>query len=118
MIRHCLILLTALVIATAPVAAEERDEWQPDPPPQMPENWDWVQTTSDEWLKGEILDMYKEKLTFDSSPASISSSPRSWISKSPGFGTASKILGRTSTAAFPTRTITACRSCWDWIFEL
>jgi len=29
-------------------------------------NWDWVQMTSGEWLKGEIIAMYEESLEFDS----------------------------------------------------
>lgn len=43
------------------------------PPPQNPtvpinrdENWDWLELTSGEWLKGEIKYMYDEKLHFDS----------------------------------------------------
>jgi hypothetical protein len=43
----------------------------PDIPPLLPfvpppEEFDWIQLTSDEWLKGELKAMYKEKLEFDS----------------------------------------------------
>jgi hypothetical protein len=65
--RHCLILLSALVISISPVFAQEaKEDWTPTPPPEMPEEWDWIQTTSKEWLKGEVLDLYEEKLSFDS----------------------------------------------------
>ena len=32
----------------------------------MPDDFDWIQLTSGEWLKGEIIAMYDEKLSFDS----------------------------------------------------
>jgi len=59
----------AIVIATAmivsgPVFADEDKDWQPPPP--MPDDFDWIQLTSDEWLKGEIIAMYDDKLEFDS----------------------------------------------------
>ena len=31
-----------------------------------PDNYDWVQLTSDEWLKGELITLYDDELTFDS----------------------------------------------------
>lgn len=55
------IALHALVVGTAPAAEET---WQPPPP--MPDGFDWVQTTSLEWLKGEIIAMYDDELGFDS----------------------------------------------------
>ncbi len=39
-------------------------EWEPPPP--MPDEFDWVQLTSGEWLKGEIKVMYEDSLEFDS----------------------------------------------------
>jgi putative salt-induced outer membrane protein YdiY len=60
-------LLVATVISTviAPVLAEDEPEvFKPKPP--MPEKFDWVQTTSGEWIKGELIEMYDEKLQFDS----------------------------------------------------
>jgi hypothetical protein len=33
--------------------AQEEKDWQPDPPPPMPEKYDWIQLTSDEWLKDD-----------------------------------------------------------------
>ncbi len=66
MVRFFLALCTVLLVVATPVLAEENSDWQPDPPPEMPEEWDWVQTTSLEWLKGKILDMYKDEVTFDS----------------------------------------------------
>lgn len=43
-------------------AAEE--SWSPPPP--MPDDYDWVQLPSGEWLKGEINVMYQDSLEFDS----------------------------------------------------
>lgn len=53
----------ALLIMSGPIAADD-EGWQPPPP--MPDNFDWVQTTSLEWLRGEIIAMYDDKLEFDS----------------------------------------------------
>ena len=49
---------------------ETRDEkmqsqpWEPPPPPA--DEFDWIQTTSGEWLKGELKTLYRDKLEFDS----------------------------------------------------
>jgi hypothetical protein len=65
--RITLCLFAILIMGVAPIAAEqEQQDWQPDPPPAMPEQWDWMQTTSLEWFKGKLLDLYEEKLNFDS----------------------------------------------------
>lgn len=53
----------ALLIMSGPIAADD-EGWQPPPP--MPDNFDWVQTTSLEWLKGKIIALYDDKLEFDS----------------------------------------------------
>ena len=48
--------LSAAVLLTAGLArAEEKRDWQPAAP--MPEAFDWIQLTSDEWLKGELIAM-------------------------------------------------------------
>jgi putative salt-induced outer membrane protein YdiY len=52
------------IISASGIAAEETDGWKPPPP--MPDEFDWVQMTSGEWLKGEIIAMYDEDLEFDS----------------------------------------------------
>lgn len=60
-----LILIAAFVLAAGPALAEDGEKsWQPPPP--MPDDFDWVQMTSGEWLKGEIIAMYEEELEFDS----------------------------------------------------
>ncbi len=51
----CLLAL----MATATAA-----DWEPPPP--MPDKFDWVQLKSGEWLKGEIKVMYDESLEFES----------------------------------------------------
>ncbi len=62
------ILLTAVfavvLVATSGMAEEGPESWRPPPP--MPDDFDWVQMTSGEWLKGEIIAMYEEVLEFDS----------------------------------------------------
>ena len=60
-----LILIAAFVLAANPVLAEDGEtSWQPPPP--MPDKFDWIQLTSGEWLKGKIIAMYDEELEFDS----------------------------------------------------
>ena len=52
-------------LATAPLATGQQARgWEPPPPP--PDEFDWVQLTSGEWLKGEIVDLYRKELAFDS----------------------------------------------------
>jgi putative salt-induced outer membrane protein YdiY len=59
------VLAAALVAAScAPVRAEDAPEpWRPV---SEAGKFDWVQMTSGEWLKGEIISMYDEVLEFDS----------------------------------------------------
>ena len=60
-----IIAVAAAVLTAGPAVAEEGEkDWQPPPP--MPDEWDWIQLTSGEWLKGEIIAMYDEDLEFDS----------------------------------------------------
>lgn len=65
-LRRRFLLVAATIIAVViPVLAEEAPEvFKPTPP--MPEKFDWVQTTSGEWIKGELIEMYDDKLEFDS----------------------------------------------------
>jgi hypothetical protein len=60
-------LFLAILLAAASVGAADGEDWQPESPvPAMPEKFDWVQLTSDEWLKGEFIVMYDDELQFDS----------------------------------------------------
>jgi hypothetical protein len=64
MYRKSLLILTILssVFSTPAVYAENGDAvWTPSAT-----EYDWVQLTSGEWLKGEIKSMYNESLEFDS----------------------------------------------------
>jgi hypothetical protein len=36
------------------------------PAPLAPDTFDWIQLTSDEWLKGELIALYDGRLEFDS----------------------------------------------------
>ena len=57
--------VAAVMLLVAGVArAQEKKDWQPETP--MPEKFDWIQLTSDEWLKGEFIAMYGDSLEFDS----------------------------------------------------
>ena len=40
--------------------------WAQTPTPELDDDWDWIKLTSDEWLKGDFIAMYKEVLEFDS----------------------------------------------------
>jgi hypothetical protein len=59
-------LLTAapLLASDPPPKSDPKPAWDPATP--MPEEWDWIQLTSDEWLKGEFMVMYSDRLEFDS----------------------------------------------------
>jgi len=57
--------LVPIMFAVAlPGAGVEDGGWTPPPP--MPDDFDWVQLVSGEWLKGEIIVLYEETLEFDS----------------------------------------------------
>ncbi len=57
-------LLALFVFSAVPVTAAEEERWTPKPP--MPEKFDWIQMTSQEWLKGELISMYDDSVEFDS----------------------------------------------------
>jgi len=62
---HLAIVFFIAILATGLIAAEEAEkDWQPPLP--MPDDFDWLQLNSGEWLKGEIIAMYDEDLEFDS----------------------------------------------------
>ena len=44
--------------------AQTPSSWQPPPP--APDAFDWIQLTSGEWLKGELIALYDGSLEFDS----------------------------------------------------
>jgi putative salt-induced outer membrane protein YdiY len=52
-------------VFTASHADEEKAPWI-KPTPIFKQDFDWIKLTSDEWLKGDIVSMYDEKLEFDS----------------------------------------------------
>ena len=53
-----------LLLSAGGARAQEKKDWQPEAP--MPEKFDWIQLKSEEWLKGELIAMYKDELEFDS----------------------------------------------------
>ena len=65
--RHSLTLFAVGILIAAQTWAQEPPvDWTPPPPPNTPETWDWIQTTSGEWVKGELLVMYRAEVVFDS----------------------------------------------------
>jgi hypothetical protein len=64
---RALALAAVMIAAAGAVSAADDQDWQPESPaPPMPEKYDWIQLTSDEWLKGEFIVMYDDELEFDS----------------------------------------------------
>jgi putative salt-induced outer membrane protein YdiY len=67
-IRHttsiAIVLMAAILAAGLALAEEGERAWQPPPP--MPDKFDWVMLKSGEWLKGKIIAMYDDELEFDS----------------------------------------------------
>ncbi len=59
-----LAVIVAIAAAGPALADEAKEGWQPAPP--MPDDFDWIQLTSGEWLKGEIIVMYEDSMEFDS----------------------------------------------------
>ncbi|TYK65302.1 DUF481 domain-containing protein [Colwellia echini] len=50
---------------SATANGEEKSQWI-KPTPVFKQDFDWIQLTSDEWLKGDIVSMYDDSLEFDS----------------------------------------------------
>jgi hypothetical protein len=57
-------LAQTFLAAVAVLALPAQADWTPPPP--MPDDFDWVQLVSGEWLKGEIRAMYEDSMEFDS----------------------------------------------------
>jgi len=53
-----------LLLAQASTESEIKKAWEAALPPT--DKFDWIQTTSGEWLKGELKALYSESLEFDS----------------------------------------------------
>lgn len=67
--RRALLFLLVLAVATSIAMAEEAAKnktWVPEVPDGMPQQWDWIQLTSLEWLKGEFIALYDDKVEFES----------------------------------------------------
>ncbi|PKI17245.1 DUF481 domain-containing protein [Colwellia sp. 12G3] len=59
------IILVSLALPIIGYATEDKSKWQ-KPTPVFKQDFDWVKLKSDEWLKGDIVSMYDEKLEFES----------------------------------------------------
>jgi hypothetical protein len=65
LLRGICVALAGMALLAGPAVAEDQTTgWQPPPP--MPDDFDWIQLNSGEWLKGEIIVMYEDSLQFDS----------------------------------------------------
>jgi putative salt-induced outer membrane protein YdiY len=58
-------IIFSLMLSTISFAEADNNQWK-KPTPVFKQDFDWVKLTSDEWLKGDIVSMYDEKLEFDS----------------------------------------------------
>ncbi|TWX64851.1 DUF481 domain-containing protein [Colwellia demingiae] len=58
-------ILLLLTLPTIGYAEDDKSKWQ-KPTPVFKQDFDWIKLKSDEWLKGDIVSMYDEKLEFDS----------------------------------------------------
>ncbi len=63
-LRGALLFVIALRLSAGVAAAQTPEAWQPPPP--APDAFDWIQLTSGEWLKGELIALYDGSLEFDS----------------------------------------------------
>ena len=64
-IRRALAIAVMEIFAASYAMAQSPPQpFQPIPPP--PDKFDWIQLTSDEWLKGEFIALYDDALEFDS----------------------------------------------------
>src|SRR5262245_20862292 len=60
-------VLAAVLLAASCGQAWAQGDAAPSPPgPETADKLDWVQMTSGEWLRGEIISLYDEVLEFDS----------------------------------------------------
>lgn len=59
------LLLTASLLSPLAAYANTYPVWKPDTP-SFDQKFDWVKTSSGEWLKGDLITMYEEELEFDS----------------------------------------------------
>lgn len=60
----CVVATLATLALASLAGGQDAGSWQPPEP--APDRSDWVQLTSGEWLKGRIIDLYDEKLAFES----------------------------------------------------
>ncbi|MEO0794771.1 MAG: DUF481 domain-containing protein [Verrucomicrobiota bacterium] len=59
------IILTGWLLLSSVSAESGETAWKP-PTPKMDDEFDWIELTSGEWLKGEFRSMYNESVEFDS----------------------------------------------------
>lgn len=59
------LLLSATLLTPLYTYADTYPIWKPDTP-AFNQKFDWVKTSSGEWLKGDLITMYEEELEFDS----------------------------------------------------
>lgn len=68
MIAAMVLVMVASLASGQTTDPEEKPElsitWAPPPP--VPKDWDWIMLKSGEWLKGDIIALYEDKLEFDS----------------------------------------------------
>lgn len=78
--RHSLLAACAMTIVVSAHAQAPADDWQQaerdsrewaPPLPDFDSNWDWIELTSGEWLKGELRSLDQDVVDFDSDKLGI-----------------------------------------------
>lgn len=64
-LTEAVIVIVILTMSISGHAEQEVNKWK-KPTPVFKQDFDWIMLTSDEWLKGDIVSLYDEKLEFDS----------------------------------------------------
>lgn len=62
----CLIICSALIFISSAKSSEITNTQAWEPPPPASDGFDWIQLSSNEWLKGSLKVLYENNLEFDS----------------------------------------------------
>jgi len=93
----------SLPTKNAPEKLSNEQAWEAFVPP--PDNYDWVQLTSGEWLKGELKVLYEDKLEFDSDELELLKLDMEDVKRIRGFGIKGVLLEGSPTIVYGVFTI-------------
>src|SRR5262245_5822538 len=63
---HTAVFLIAILLSAPSMLAQTPPQVFQPPPPAPDPKFDWIELKSGEWLKGELIALYEDKLEFDS----------------------------------------------------